>query len=133
MIGLPGETKESIRKTASFARKLNLDTYQISIAVPYPGTEFYRWLKENGYLITENFDEWVDENGQQKCVIAYPDLSKREIEKALRDSLVSSYLRPRYFLRLLRIFITEPQAIKTYLLGARGFVKQLFRWYVLRK
>ena len=41
IVGLPGETQESIRKTIDFAKKLDNETIQVSIAHPYPGTEFY--------------------------------------------------------------------------------------------
>ena len=63
MIGLPGETKETIKKTFEFAKKLNPDMAFFQQAVPFPGTEFYDWCKKNGYLITEDFNKWLDENG----------------------------------------------------------------------
>jgi hopanoid biosynthesis associated radical SAM protein HpnJ len=47
IIGLPGETRESIRKTIDFAKRLDNETIQVSIAHPYPGTEFYDYAKKN--------------------------------------------------------------------------------------
>src|SRR5215813_9173404 len=41
IIGLPGETPETIRRTIDFAKRLDNETIQVSIAAPYPGTEFY--------------------------------------------------------------------------------------------
>ena len=47
IVGLPGETRESIRKTIDFAKRLDTETIQVSIAHPYPGTEFYDYAKKN--------------------------------------------------------------------------------------
>ena len=41
ILGLPGETKESIRNTINFAKTLDCETIQVSVAHAYPGTEFY--------------------------------------------------------------------------------------------
>ena len=69
IIGLPGETRESIRKTIDFAKRLDTETIQVSIAHPYPGTEFYDYVKKNN-LIT--IDSMTDETGHQLPNIIYP-------------------------------------------------------------
>ena len=48
ILGLPGETKETIRKTIDFAKELNVETIQVSVAHAYPGTELYDYAKANG-------------------------------------------------------------------------------------
>jgi hopanoid biosynthesis associated radical SAM protein HpnJ len=48
--GLPGETKESIRNTINFAKTLDVETIQVSIAHAFPGTEFYDYAKANGFI-----------------------------------------------------------------------------------
>jgi radical SAM superfamily enzyme YgiQ (UPF0313 family) len=50
ILGLPGETRETIRETIAFAREVNPHTIQVSVAAPYPGTELYRQAKEHGWL-----------------------------------------------------------------------------------
>ena len=50
ILGLPGETKETIQETIKFAREVNPHTIQVSVAAPYPGTELYRQAQENGWL-----------------------------------------------------------------------------------
>ena len=76
IIGLPGETRESIRKTIDFAKRLDTETIQVSIAHPYPGTEFYDYVKNNG-LIT--IDSMTDETGHQLPNIIYPGLDRGEL------------------------------------------------------
>ena len=63
ILGLPGETKESIRNTIKFAKSLDMETIQVSIAHAYPGTEFYDYAKNNGFII--NNGAMVDAEGHQ--------------------------------------------------------------------
>lgn len=98
-IGLPGETQETIERTARFAKRLDPETIQVSIAHPYPGTELYQYLKDQEYLLAAAM---TDEQGHQLPNIAYPDLSREEILKAVEDLYAHYYFRPRIILRILR-------------------------------
>ena len=62
ILGLPGETKETIQETIRFAKEINPHTIQVSLAAPYPGTFLYKQAKENGWFDTDNAD-LVDDNG----------------------------------------------------------------------
>ena len=53
ILGLPGETKETIEETINFAKEINPHTIQISLAAPYPGTFLYKQAMENGWLYDE--------------------------------------------------------------------------------
>ena len=50
IIGLPGETRETIRKTIDFAKRLDVETIQVSIAHALPGTELYEYGAQNGLI-----------------------------------------------------------------------------------
>ena len=78
ILGLPGETKETIQETITFAKRINPHTIQVSLAAPYPGTFLYKQAVENGWLDVENA-ELVDENGVQIAPLHYPHLSHTEI------------------------------------------------------
>lgn len=131
MIGLPGETKETIQQTIKLTNQIMPDTFQISIATPYPGTEFYNWLKENNYLVTERFDEWLDGDGQQECIINYPNLSADEMKDTIKKAVTGYYLNPKYLLKIFKVVLRDWGEFKRYAIGGKGFVKQLYRWYVL--
>lgn len=96
IIGLPGETKETTEKTIRFIKQLKPNILQVAIAMPIPGTEFYRWAWDNGFLLTENMEEAVDEQGYQKCIISYPDFSAEQIERYVDKTLKGYYLSPGY-------------------------------------
>ncbi len=91
ILGLPGETRETIRETIQFAKEVNPHTLQVSLAAPYPGTELYDQALKNGWLDSANA-ELVDEHGVQIAPLHYPDLSHTEIF----DS-VETFYRQFYF------------------------------------
>lgn len=99
IMGLPGETRETIRETMRFAEKLDCETIQVSIAHPYPGTEFDAYVRRNGYL-TE--DSMADELGHQLPNIVYPGLNRQEIVEAVEDFYGRYYFRPRIIFRIVR-------------------------------
>ncbi len=98
VIGAPGETTDSIKKTAGFAALLPIDTVQFSGLCPYPGTEFYHWCKENNYLIARDWNEWVDDKGEQRTIVHYPNLPCEEMNRAIDGLLYGFYARPGYIL-----------------------------------
>ncbi len=77
IIGLPGETRETIEETIRFACEINPHTIQVSLAAPYPGTELYRQAMENGWLDAEH-GELIDNRGLQVAPLSYPGLDYRE-------------------------------------------------------
>jgi hopanoid biosynthesis associated radical SAM protein HpnJ len=99
IVGLPGETRESIRRTIDFAKKLDVQTIQVSIAHPYPGTEFYDYVKQNG-LIT--LDSMTDEKGHQLPNITYPGLDRAELVDWVERFYGEYYFRPRAAWRIVR-------------------------------
>jgi radical SAM superfamily enzyme YgiQ (UPF0313 family) len=96
IVGLPGETKETIDRTMRFARDIDIDTIQVSLPAPYPGTVFYEQAVENGWLIP---DDLVASDGTQMCPIQYEGLTSREICAARDKFYIRFYFRPRVMLR----------------------------------
>ena len=96
IMGLPGETRETIRKTIDYAKQLDLDSIQVSLASPYPGTEFYEQCRREGWIVSESF---LDDTGHQSCVIGYPHLSNQEIFDAVELFYNKFYFRPKYIAR----------------------------------
>jgi hopanoid biosynthesis associated radical SAM protein HpnJ len=92
ILGLPGETRETIQETIRFAREINPHTLQVSLAAPYPGTFLYKQAVENGWLDTGNAD-LVDGHGVQIAPLHYPHLSHSEIFHSVEEFYRSFYLR----------------------------------------
>lgn len=102
MIGGPGETPETARKTIEFAKKLNIDTAQFAGVVAYPGTAYYNWAKQEDALVPKNWREWVTEDFEQASIVSLPTLSKDEINEFIDVGLRQFYLRPKQMWRMLR-------------------------------
>jgi hopanoid biosynthesis associated radical SAM protein HpnJ len=97
IVGLPGETRETIRKSIDFAKELDVETIQVSIGHPYPGTEFYEHVKKNG-LIT--LDAMTDDTGHQLPNYSYPGLDKGELVDWVERFYGEFYFRPKVAFRL---------------------------------
>lgn len=96
IIGLPGETRETVEKTKKLIKEVKPELLQVSAASPFPGTEFYAWAKSNRYLLTDDTNEYLDKQGHQKAIISYPDLSSEEIVKLVDKLLKEYYLSLSY-------------------------------------
>jgi hypothetical protein len=90
-VWLPGETRETIRQTIDFAKCLDTETIQVSIAHALPGTELYDYGAWNG-LITLTM---ADNAGHQLPNITYPGLDEVELVDAVERFYGEYYFRPR--------------------------------------
>ncbi len=111
IVGLPGETKETIRETIEYAKDINPHTLQVSLAAPYPGTFLHKQASENGWLNVEEA-ELIDENGVQIAPLHYPHLSHTEIFKSVETFYKEFYFRPSKICAILKEMITDPQMLK---------------------
>jgi hopanoid biosynthesis associated radical SAM protein HpnJ len=94
ILGLPGETQETIEKTIRFAKEINPHTIQVSLAAPYPGTTLYKQAVENGWLEPSRTINLVNDKGVQLATISYPHLSKEEIYHGVEVFYKRFYFRP---------------------------------------
>jgi hopanoid biosynthesis associated radical SAM protein HpnJ len=98
ILGLPGETKESINKTISFAKKLDCETIQVSIAHALPGTELYDYVKSHGFIAKTA--SLGDEDGHQLAHIEYPGLSTDYVLEMVNRFYEEYFFRPKQALRV---------------------------------
>jgi radical SAM superfamily enzyme YgiQ (UPF0313 family) len=110
-VGLPGETRETLRNTIDFAKKMDVETIQVSIAHPYPGTEFFDYVKKNN-LIT--IDSMTDESGHQLPNIIYPGLDRGELVEWVEKFYGEYYFRPKAAWRVVRKAIVNGDSKRLY-------------------
>ena len=97
ILGLPGETRETIEETIRFACELDPDTIQVSLAAPYPGTALHEEARRQGWLEAERL---VDDAGVQVSVLGYPHLPRTEIYHSVDEVYRRFYFRPRKMISL---------------------------------
>ena len=109
IVGLPGETRETLRHTIDFAKQLDVETIQVSIAHAYPGTEFYDYAKENGLVQLK----MSDDEGHQLPNVVYPGiLAKGEMVEWVERFYGEYYFRPKAAWRIVRKGIFDGQERK---------------------
>ncbi len=119
VIGLPGETRDSIRQTIDFAKELDVETLQVALAHPFPGTEFYEYVKQNN-LIT--IDAMTDEQGHQLPNIIYPGLDRAELLDWVERFYGEYYFRPKVAWRIVRKSLFDTGERKRLYKEAREFL-----------
>jgi hopanoid biosynthesis associated radical SAM protein HpnJ len=108
VLGLPGETRETIEETVRFATEINPHTIQVSIAAPYPGTYLHRQAVENGWLDLDHA-ELVDEHGVQLAPLNYPHLRHQEIFDSVESFYRRFYLRAPKIAAIISEMARRPQ------------------------
>jgi len=122
ILGLPGETRETIQETIRFAREIDPDTIQVSLAAPYPGTALYEEARRNDWLAA---DPLVDTGGVQQSALGYPHLSRAEIFDSVDAVYRRFYLRPRKLISLTAQTLRDPAALGRRLREGREFFRFL--------
>ena len=111
ILGLPGETKETIEETIRFAVEINPHTIQVSLAAPYPGTFLHKQALENHWLVDENA-ELLTERGTQVASLSYPHLSHSEIFQSVDDFYKRFYFRAPKIAAIVGEMVTSPEMLR---------------------
>jgi len=102
ILGLPGETQETIAKSIAFAKEINPHTIQVSLAAPYPGTRLHEQALENGWIAPNKTINLVNDKGVQLAAISYPHLSSEEIYHGVELFYKRFYFRPAKIWEIVR-------------------------------
>lgn len=122
IVGLPGESRQTVEETLRFACELDPDTIQVALPAPYPGTEFYRQAVDNGWLVGEGL---VASDGSQSCPISYAHFTADDISRA-RDMIYKRfYFRPKVMLRIGAQMLKDRQVRRRRIEEGRQFLQFL--------
>ncbi|HNP89176.1 MAG: Ribosomal protein S12 methylthiotransferase RimO [Microgenomates group bacterium ADurb.Bin219] len=105
ILGLLGDTRESMQRTIDFAKSLPFDRIILNIAAPFPGTRMWRLIKEKkGKILIKKWQDFYNTSG--KMVFTFPGMaSPVEVEEMYRRAHRDFYFRPQYLLKNLpRLF-----------------------------
>lgn len=126
IIGLPGETAETIRETMRFAKEIDPHTIQVSVTAPYPGTFLYEQAQQEGWLRDDSGELLMDE-GFQVTSLSYPHLSHEEMFDAVEEFYRKFFFRPRKIAGMLGEMFSDWNQMKVRLGEARDFFHYLGR------
>ena len=125
VLGIPGETPQTIRETIEFAKKLRPDSAQFAVVIPHPGTALYEICQRGGWL---KYGSWEDFSACNS-LIETPELSRRDVEKARVRAYREFYFRPSYILRT-ALKIDSWNDLKAVLKSANSIVDRI--WFFSR-
>ncbi|GAB4458466.1 MAG: radical SAM protein [Anaerolineales bacterium] len=111
IIGLPGETEETIRQTIDFAKKLPLDIALFHVAAPYPGTPFFFEVVENKWFRPGTRWEQVDMD--KGTVLDYPNLPAEKLLYWQKRAFREWAFRPGPMLTYLKMLTYDWATTKT--------------------
>ena len=92
ILGLPGETEETIEETINYAKEIDPHTIQVSLAAPYPGTFLFKQATENGWF--DGTDHLLTDGGNQIAQLSYPHLPAAVIFDKVEEFYKRFYFRP---------------------------------------
>lgn len=95
VLGMPGDTKDSIQRTIKFVRELNPSYALFSLATPYPGTRFHQEAVQNNLLKVKDWSKFT----LLSPVLETVDCSLEELKKMQKEAFRQFYLRPIYLLK----------------------------------
>jgi anaerobic magnesium-protoporphyrin IX monomethyl ester cyclase len=96
VIGLKGESMKSVENTIKFIKSVPVDSVQFTVAVPFPGTEYYNYLKDNNLLRSS---DWNNYHAANTAVMDTIYMTAEEIEKAISYARKKIYFSPRFILK----------------------------------
>ncbi len=111
IVGLPGETRDTLRNTIEFAKQIDCETIQVSIGHAYPGTEFYSYASKNGLVSIEGM---TDESGHQLPNVVYEGLDRGELVEWVEKFYGEYYFRPKAAWRVVRKAIANNDLPRLY-------------------
>jgi len=123
MVGLAGETWESVSNTIRYIKSLPVDSVQVSVAVPFPGTTYFKYVEEHNLLETL---DWAQYSGSGNAVMRTETMSAAELRSAILKVRRQVYFSPRFikrrfaYVRDLRdLFAILRKALRLLIPGAR--------------
>ena len=109
MLGNLGENEETMIETIEFAKKLPLDTANFHITVPFPMTEYWKIVQEEGVLL---FSSWKDFTAYGQVTFSHGDLTPELLLRMQKLAYREFYARPVYILNQVRKIRSFHQGLK---------------------
>ena len=124
LIGLPGDSRETIAETVAFAKSINPDYVEFYPATPYPGTAFYEIARERNLIASADWDGYMC--GGEHFVIRIPGIEDGELDGILRAAYRSFYFRFAYMVLLARRLLRDPHEFARLMVFGWGTLNRFF-------
>ncbi|HBF33043.1 TPA: radical SAM protein [Candidatus Sumerlaeota bacterium] len=101
ILGLPGETRQTVQESIAFAKRIAPDYVNFHIATPFPGTELFEQAVANNWLTSTDWNDFEEEGA---AVMQVGELTIPELESLQKQAMRAFYMRPsKIFQELARL------------------------------
>lgn len=125
MMGLPGETKQSIEKSKAYVHSLRLDDFNLAKFTPFPGSPVYKQIKETGSLIGEFAEKWEDMDCMQFLFVP-KGMTKTQLDAEFTGFYKSHFMKPRVWFNYVTMLWKSPDSWKRFVRDLSGFLSFAF-------
>jgi radical SAM superfamily enzyme YgiQ (UPF0313 family) len=132
ILGLPGDTEESIQNTIAYSKKLMPNTVQFYPHMLYPGTESFSWAEKNNMLAHKDWTLWLTKEGFHNTPLRTKEISSDRLLELADQARMKYYTNPKYIFRMFLQSIKSPKELQRMFIAGKSFFPLLMS-YILRK
>jgi anaerobic magnesium-protoporphyrin IX monomethyl ester cyclase len=119
MFGNLGENKKTMQDTINFAKSLDLDTATFHITIPFPNTDYWKIVKEEGEIYPKSYRDYI---AYGNVIFKHGELDEKTLMEMQKKAYREFYFRPKIILKALRE-MKNAEKIKLYLNAGMAFLK----------
>ena len=125
MLGYPGETRDTMRQTREFVRRLPMTTMNLSKFTPYPGSPVYRDI----YGTRIRDDHWEKMNGMN--FLWHPEgLTIQELDREYQNILTGFYRQRRVIHKYIAMSLRHPEHLTRLARFLGGYLQAKLRSHI---
>ena len=121
MMGLPGESEASVRRSMQYVFSLPIDDFNLTKFTPFPGTPLYEHVRELG-----TFDEDWEKMDCMHFLFVPKGMERDQLERLFKEFYRRHFMRPRMIWDYTRMIWRSPDSWKRFWLGAGSFFRFAF-------
>jgi radical SAM superfamily enzyme YgiQ (UPF0313 family) len=125
MMGLPGETEQSIRKSQKYVYSLPIDDFNLAKFTPFPGSPVYKTIKESHGSLGEFAEDWEKMDCMEFQFVP-AGLNKKQMDELFIDFYRSHFQRPSVLLGYVTMLWKSPDSWLRFLGNLRSFLRFAF-------
>ncbi|MBU2455878.1 MAG: B12-binding domain-containing radical SAM protein, partial [Proteobacteria bacterium] len=125
MMGLPGESEESIKKSKAYVFSLPIDDFNLAKFTPFPGSPIYKDIKEKGEKIGTFTEDWEKMDCMQFLFIP-KGLTKQKMDALFIDFYKSHFKRTKVLMGYVSMLWKSPDSWIRFIRDMAGFLKFAF-------
>lgn len=121
ILGLPGDTLESINETIEYSKRLMPNTVQFYPHMLYPGTESFKWAEKNNLLAHKDWTLWLTKEGFHNTPLKTENFTSDELLRLADEARLRFYTNPRYIFKMFIQGVTSPRELQRMFIAGKSF------------